>query len=64
MDNTASLDIISPTFTDIHMRYQETDRSLSGSVSSPSAGTLGYVIEMDTDIFTAKVYYRTRVSLV
>ncbi|NXJ45697.1 APOB protein, partial [Spizaetus tyrannus] len=60
MDNTASLDIISPTFTDIHMRYQETDRSLSGSVSSPSAGTLGYVIEMDTDIFTAKVYYRTR----
>ncbi|NXV20991.1 APOB protein, partial [Cepphus grylle] len=60
MDNTASLDIISPTFTDIHMRYQETDRSLSGSVSSPSAGTLGYVIEMDTDVLTAKVYYRTR----
>ncbi|XP_014812319.1 PREDICTED: apolipoprotein B-100 isoform X2 [Calidris pugnax] len=60
VDNTASLDIISPTFTDVHVRYQETDRSLSGSVSSPSAGTLGYVIEMDTDIFTAKVYYRTR----
>ncbi|KAF1512233.1 hypothetical protein FQV20_0000798, partial [Eudyptula albosignata] len=60
MDNTASLDIISPTFTDVHMRYQETDRSLSGSVSSPSAGTLGYVIEIDTDILTAKVYYRTR----
>ncbi|KAM6084999.1 apolipoprotein B-100 [Theristicus caerulescens] len=60
MDNTASLDIISPTFTDVHMRYQNTDRSLSGSVSSPSAGTLGYVIEMDTDILTGKVYYRTR----
>uniref|UniRef100_A0A8C8AKF6 Apolipoprotein B n=1 Tax=Otus sunia TaxID=257818 RepID=A0A8C8AKF6_9STRI len=60
MDNTASLDIISPTFTDIRMRFQETDRSLSGSVSSPSAGTLGYVIEMDTDILTAKVYYQTR----
>ncbi|XP_063186625.1 apolipoprotein B-100 [Chroicocephalus ridibundus] len=60
MDNTASLDIISPTFTDVHMRYQETDSSLSGSVSSPSAGTLGYVIEMDTDVLTAKVYYRTR----
>ncbi|KFP19101.1 Apolipoprotein B-100, partial [Egretta garzetta] len=60
MDNTASLDIISPTFTDVHMRYRETDRSLSGSVSSPSAGTLGYIIEMDTDIFTAKVFYRTR----
>ncbi|XP_010134723.1 PREDICTED: apolipoprotein B-100 [Buceros rhinoceros silvestris] len=60
MENIASLDIISPTFTDIHMRYQETDKSLSGSVSSPSAGTLGYVIEIDTDILTAKVYYRTR----
>ncbi|NWR73268.1 APOB protein, partial [Centropus unirufus] len=60
MENTASLDIISPTFTDVHMRYQETDRSSSGSVSSPSAGTLGYVIEMDTDILTAKIYYRTR----
>ncbi|NXX93594.1 APOB protein, partial [Centropus bengalensis] len=60
MENTASLDIISPTFTDVHMRYHETDRSSSGSVSSPSAGTLGYVIEMDTDILTAKIYYRTR----
>ncbi|XP_064304195.1 apolipoprotein B-100 isoform X1 [Phalacrocorax carbo] len=60
MDNTASLDIISPTFTDVHMRYRETDKSLSGSVSSPSAGTLGYVIEKDTDILTAKVYYRNR----
>ncbi|NXG65275.1 APOB protein, partial [Hemiprocne comata] len=60
MDNTASLDIISPTFTDVHMRYQETDRSVSGSVSSPSAGTLGYLIEIDTDVLTAKVYYRTR----
>ncbi|KAK4824804.1 hypothetical protein QYF61_019472 [Mycteria americana] len=60
MGNTASLDIISPTFTDVHMRYQKTDRTLSGSVSSPSAGTLGYVIELDTDILMAKVYYRTR----
>ncbi|NXP50758.1 APOB protein, partial [Heliornis fulica] len=60
MDNTASLDIISPTFTDVHMRYQGTDRSLSGSVSSPAAGTLGYIIEIDTDILTAKLYYRTR----
>ncbi|OPJ73626.1 apolipoprotein B-100 [Patagioenas fasciata monilis] len=60
VDNTASLDIISPTFTDVHVRYQGTDRRLSGSVSSPSAGTLGYLVEMDTDVFTAKVYYRTR----
>ncbi|KFQ29108.1 Apolipoprotein B-100, partial [Merops nubicus] len=60
VDNTASLDIISPAFTDVHMRHRNTDRSLSGSVSSPSAGTLGYVIEVDTDVLMAKVYYRTR----
>ncbi|NXY41420.1 APOB protein, partial [Ceuthmochares aereus] len=60
MENTASLDIISPTFTDIHIRFRDTDRSSTGSVSSPSAGTLGYIIEIDTDILTAKVYYRTR----
>ncbi|NXX74093.1 APOB protein, partial [Urocolius indicus] len=60
VENTAALDIMSPTFTDVHVRYQETDRSLSGSVSSPSAGTLGYIIEIDTDIYTAKIYYRTR----
>ncbi|KFP80367.1 Apolipoprotein B-100, partial [Apaloderma vittatum] len=60
VDNTASLDVISPTFTDVHVRYQKTDRSLSSSVSSPSAGTLGYTIEKDTDILTVKVYYRTR----
>ncbi|NXU55395.1 APOB protein, partial [Turnix velox] len=60
LDNMASLDIISPTFTDVHLHYQKNDRSISGSVSSPSAGTLGYVIEVDADILTAKVYYRTR----
>uniref|UniRef100_A0A8C4UFU3 Apolipoprotein B n=1 Tax=Falco tinnunculus TaxID=100819 RepID=A0A8C4UFU3_FALTI len=60
MANTASLDIISPAFTDIHLRYEETDSGSSGSVSSPSAGTLGYLIELDTDVPMAKVYYRTR----
>ncbi|KAM6123152.1 LOW QUALITY PROTEIN: apolipoprotein B-100 [Pterocles gutturalis] len=60
LDNTASLDILSPTFTDVHVRYQGTDRRLSSSVSSPSAGTLGYLIEMDNDVLTGKVYYRTR----
>nr|XP_005012961.3 LOW QUALITY PROTEIN: apolipoprotein B-100 [Anas platyrhynchos] len=58
--NTASLDIISPTFTDVHVRYQKTDSTISSSVSSPSAGTLGYLIEVETDILKKKVYYRTR----
>ncbi|XP_068793169.1 apolipoprotein B-100 [Struthio camelus] len=60
VDNTASLDITSPTFTDVHVRYKGTDSRISSSVSSPSAGTLGYLVEMDTDIFNAKLYYRTR----
>lgn len=64
MANTASLDIISPTFTDVHVRYQKTDSTISSSVSSPSAGTLGYLIEVETDILKKKVYYRTRVSLI
>uniref|UniRef100_A0A8U7MF95 Apolipoprotein B n=1 Tax=Corvus moneduloides TaxID=1196302 RepID=A0A8U7MF95_CORMO len=40
--DTLSLDIISPTFTDVHVRYQENERKSSGSISSPSAGTLAY----------------------
>nr|XP_013807509.1 PREDICTED: apolipoprotein B-100 [Apteryx mantelli mantelli] len=60
VDNTASLDITSPTFTDVHVHYKGTDSRISSSVSSPSAGTLGYLIEMDTDILKAKFYYRTR----
>ncbi|NWS70238.1 APOB protein, partial [Crotophaga sulcirostris] len=60
VENSASLDIISPAFTDIHMSYQETDMRSSGLVSSPSAGTLGYVVEEDVDIITSKIYYRPR----
>ncbi|XP_027497010.1 apolipoprotein B-100 [Corapipo altera] len=60
MENSASLDIISPTFTDIHMRYHENERRSSLSVSSPSAGTLGYVIEVDDEILTGRVYYQTQ----
>ncbi|NXC43088.1 APOB protein, partial [Penelope pileata] len=60
IENTASLDIISPTFTDVHVRYEETDSMISSSVSSPSAGTLGCLIEIDTDILKEKFYYRTR----
>uniref|UniRef100_A0A8C0UMN6 Apolipoprotein B n=1 Tax=Cyanistes caeruleus TaxID=156563 RepID=A0A8C0UMN6_CYACU len=51
LEDTLSLDIISPTFTDVHVRYQENERKSSGSISSPSAGTLAYVMEMDDEIF-------------
>uniref|UniRef100_A0A803VMM6 Apolipoprotein B n=1 Tax=Ficedula albicollis TaxID=59894 RepID=A0A803VMM6_FICAL len=42
LEDTLSLDIISPTFTDVHVRYQENERKSYGSISSPSAGTLAY----------------------
>uniref|UniRef100_A0A8U7MEK2 Apolipoprotein B n=1 Tax=Corvus moneduloides TaxID=1196302 RepID=A0A8U7MEK2_CORMO len=58
--DTLSLDIISPTFTDVHVRYQENERKSSGSISSPSAGTLAYVLEGDDEIFIARVYYQTQ----
>uniref|UniRef100_A0A8C2THG5 Apolipoprotein B n=1 Tax=Coturnix japonica TaxID=93934 RepID=A0A8C2THG5_COTJA len=40
VENTASLDVISPTFADLHVRYQMTDSMISSSISSPSAGIL------------------------
>uniref|UniRef100_A0A803W0Q5 Apolipoprotein B n=1 Tax=Ficedula albicollis TaxID=59894 RepID=A0A803W0Q5_FICAL len=51
LSDTLSLDIISPTFTDVHVRYQENERKSYGSISSPSAGTLAYVVEVDDEIF-------------
>ncbi|XP_050172384.1 apolipoprotein B-100 [Myiozetetes cayanensis] len=60
MKNSASLDIISPTFTDIHVRYEENATRSSGSVSSPSAGALGYVVEVDDEILTGRIYYQTQ----
>ncbi|KAF4801137.1 Apolipoprotein B-100 [Turdus rufiventris] len=60
LEDTLSLDIISPTFTDVHVRYQENERKSYGSISSPSAGTLAYVMEGDDEIFLTRVYYQTQ----
>nr|XP_020043134.1 apolipoprotein B-100 [Castor canadensis] len=37
----AHLDITSPAFTDLHLSYQEDERSLSSSAASPAIGTVG-----------------------
>uniref|UniRef100_A0A8C5T7J0 Apolipoprotein B n=1 Tax=Malurus cyaneus samueli TaxID=2593467 RepID=A0A8C5T7J0_9PASS len=58
MEDIMSLDIISPTFTDVHVRYQENAKKSSGSISSPSAGTLAYVVEQDGEVLIARVYYQ------
>uniref|UniRef100_A0A452IQX4 Apolipoprotein B100 C-terminal domain-containing protein n=1 Tax=Gopherus agassizii TaxID=38772 RepID=A0A452IQX4_9SAUR len=52
--------ITSPTFTDVQMRYWGDRHRISSSVSSPSAGTLGFRVEMDTDILRGKIYYQTQ----
>ncbi|XP_067400807.1 apolipoprotein B-100 [Emydura macquarii macquarii] len=58
--HTASLSINSPTFTDVQMRYWGDSNRISSSISSPSAGTLGYLVEMNTDILQGKIYYKTQ----
>ncbi|XP_075779540.1 apolipoprotein B-100 [Pelodiscus sinensis] len=58
--HTASLNITSPTFTDVQLSYWGDSHRISSSVSSPSAGTLGYLVEMDTDILRGKIYYQTQ----
>uniref|UniRef100_A0A674GQ32 Apolipoprotein B n=1 Tax=Taeniopygia guttata TaxID=59729 RepID=A0A674GQ32_TAEGU len=58
--DSLSLDIISPTFTDVHVRYQENERKSFGSISSPSAGTLAYLVEVADETLLARVYYQTQ----
>lgn len=53
------MDIKSPTFADVQFLYQGEGNKISSSVSSPSAGTLGLLIEKETSIIRAKVYSRT-----
>ncbi|XP_061478674.1 apolipoprotein B-100 [Rhineura floridana] len=59
LNRTASLDITSPTFTDVQVRYRGHGSKVATSVSSSSAGTLGFLINLDTDIFKSKIFYRT-----
>uniref|UniRef100_H0ZSG7 Apolipoprotein B n=1 Tax=Taeniopygia guttata TaxID=59729 RepID=H0ZSG7_TAEGU len=59
-EDSLSLDIISPTFTDVHVRYQENERKSFGSISSPSAGTLAYLVEVADETLLARVYYQTQ----
>ncbi|XP_048355049.1 apolipoprotein B-100 [Sphaerodactylus townsendi] len=55
---TFSLDIISPTFTDAQVRYEGQSSGIYSSVSSSSAGTLGFVINQESDALKGKLFYR------
>ncbi|KAL7988083.1 hypothetical protein Chor_007002 [Crotalus horridus] len=58
----ASLDITSPTFTDVQMSYQGDDSRISTMISSPSAGTLRFLISLDSSILNSKIFYQTQVG--
>ncbi|XP_074847429.1 apolipoprotein B-100 [Carettochelys insculpta] len=58
--HTASLNIISPAFTDVQLRYWGDNHRISSSISSPSAGTLSCLIERGTDSLQGKIYYQTQ----
>ncbi|KAJ6659193.1 hypothetical protein lerEdw1_019238 [Lerista edwardsae] len=60
VDHTISLDITSPTFTNAQAQYQGNSSRMAASVSSPSVGTLGFLISLDLDVVKGKIFYRTK----
>ncbi|XP_037668799.1 apolipoprotein B-100 [Choloepus didactylus] len=54
----ARLDVTSPVFTDVHLRYQENDTHLFYSAASPATGTVGFYLEDSDDIFIWSFYYQ------
>ncbi|XP_005400416.1 PREDICTED: apolipoprotein B-100 isoform X2 [Chinchilla lanigera] len=44
-----SLDIISPAFTELHLRYEEDENSMSSSAASPAIGTVGLDLGKEGD---------------
>ncbi|XP_010381303.2 apolipoprotein B-100 [Rhinopithecus roxellana] len=52
------LDIKSPAFTDLHLRYQKDKKGVSTSAASPAIGTMG----MDVDFSKWNIYYSPQSS--
>ncbi|KAM8953244.1 apolipoprotein B-100 [Pelodytes ibericus] len=60
--HNVAIDVRSPTFTNLQIRCQRDKSRLSSSVSSPSAGTLGLVVEKDDAVIKGKLYSRSLAS--
>ncbi|KAM4693965.1 apolipoprotein B-100 [Discoglossus pictus] len=56
------VNVNSPTFTNVQISCQHDKNKLSSSVSSPSAGTLGLVLEKDATALKGKLFSRTLTS--
>ncbi|XP_077008302.1 apolipoprotein B-100 [Tamandua tetradactyla] len=54
----ARLDITSPNFTDLHVRYQSNETHLFSSAASPAVGTVGFQLEYSDNIFKWNLYYQ------
>ncbi|XP_023367580.1 apolipoprotein B-100 [Otolemur garnettii] len=61
-EGEARLDITSPAFTDLHLSYQEDEKSLSSSASSPAIGTVDMNLEEDVEFLKWNLYYRPQSS--
>ncbi|XP_053141166.1 apolipoprotein B-100 [Hemicordylus capensis] len=59
IEYTLSVDVTSPTFTDAQVRYKATSSKIDTTVSS-SAGTLGFLLDLDSDALQSKIFYRTQ----
>uniref|UniRef100_A0A8B9GSZ3 Apolipoprotein B-100-like n=1 Tax=Astyanax mexicanus TaxID=7994 RepID=A0A8B9GSZ3_ASTMX len=61
--HTMSMDITSPTFTDVNLRYTAQRDRVIASVSTPAAGTLGFELDGQTPSeMSTRLYSRSTVS--
>ncbi|KAK2493268.1 hypothetical protein MC885_004095 [Smutsia gigantea] len=62
LEENIYLDITSPTFTDIHLRYQADKDSLSSSAAFPAIGTVAMDLKDDNNTLKWNVYYHPQSS--
>lgn len=61
--HTLNVDIISPTFTDVNIRYAARTDGVSASVSTPTTGHLGFQLQGKIPSeMNARIYSRYAVS--
>uniref|UniRef100_G1QIQ2 Apolipoprotein B-100 n=2 Tax=Hylobatidae TaxID=9577 RepID=G1QIQ2_NOMLE len=61
-EGKAHLNIKSPAFTDLHLRYQKDKKGISTSAASPAIGTVGMDMDEDDDFSKWNFYYSPQSS--
>ncbi|XP_072506046.1 apolipoprotein B-100 isoform X2 [Notamacropus eugenii] len=62
LEESATLNVTSPTFTDVLMNYQKRRGSFSLMISSPPIGTLVLDSQKSSQVLQEKIYYHPKVS--